>query len=90
MSENVFRQCCVQALGISEREIHDDLKYSSIPQWDSVGHMALMAEFEQAFNIVLDAEDIVAIGNLADARAILGKYGIRFSFGDEAPSNALS
>ena len=33
-----------------------DLKYQGVATWDSVGHMALMAELEESFEIELDIE----------------------------------
>ena len=78
MSETTFKQCCVNAFGIRDKEVHDELEYASIPQWDSVGHMALVAELEQAFDIVFDPEEIAAIGTVRQARHILEKHGIHF------------
>ena len=79
MGETTFKQCCVNAFGIPEKEIGDELEYASIPQWDSVGHMALVAELEQAFDILFDPEDIAAIGTLGQAREILEKHGIHIA-----------
>ena len=35
------------------------LKYQSIPQWDSVGHMSMIASLEKTFKITMDIDDIV-------------------------------
>ncbi|NCD22645.1 MAG: acyl carrier protein [Spartobacteria bacterium] len=52
------------------------LAYQSITQWDSVGHMRLMAEIESAFGILLDTEDIVGFSSYETGKAILRKYGV--------------
>ena len=34
------------------------LKYQDIKAWDSVGHMGLVANLEDAFDIMMETEDI--------------------------------
>ena len=53
-----------------------DLKYQSVPEWDSVGHMSLVAAIEDAFDIMLDPEDILEFTSYDNAKAILAKYDI--------------
>lgn len=54
----------------------DGLAYQAIELWDSVGHMALMAEFEDLFNIEIDIDDIIDFSSYEEGKRILGKYGI--------------
>lgn len=58
--------------------IADDLAYNSIPEWDSVGHMALIVEIEGAFDVMLDTDDIVNMSSVAKAKEILSKYNVSF------------
>lgn len=67
-----------QALGIPLSRINDNLKYNSIPEWDSVAHMALVAEIETAFDIMLDTDDIIDMSSVGKAKEILSKYDIDF------------
>ena len=67
-----------QALQLDPAQITDDLAYNQIPQWDSVAHMALVAELESAFDIMLDTDDILAMSSVAKAREILQKYDVAF------------
>jgi acyl carrier protein len=80
MNENELKlqNCFVNALGISEDLVTDSLAYTSIKQWDSVGHMALMNEIESMFDLMLDTDDILELSSVAKARAILVKYGVAF------------
>jgi acyl carrier protein len=66
------------ALGIELRRINDDLAYHSIPEWDSIAHMALIAELENAFDIMLDTDDIIDMSSVGKAKQILSKYDISF------------
>lgn len=72
-------QSFVESLGIKPELIVDDLKYQSIEEWDSVGHMALVAELETNFDIMLDTDDIIDMSSVAIAKTILQKYDVSFS-----------
>ncbi|MBN3002814.1 acyl carrier protein [Chromobacterium alkanivorans] len=52
------------------------LKYQDIAAWDSVGHMALMAALEDAFDIEMDIDDIIEFSSYAAGQAILAKYNV--------------
>lgn len=64
------------ALAIDISLIHDDLAYNSIPQWDSVAHMTLIAALEDTFGVMLDTDDIIDMSSVAKAKSILANYGI--------------
>ena len=55
-----------------------DLAYQTTPAWDSVGHMALVAELEDAFEIMLEMDDIIDLSSYEEGKRILGKYNIEF------------
>lgn len=69
-------KCFVDALNIPAEDITDALAYQSIPEWDSIAHMALVAALEEAFDIMLDTDDIIGMSSVAVAKEILAKYGI--------------
>lgn len=52
------------------------LKYQSINQWDSVGHMSLMGALEDTFKITLDMDDIIDFSSFEKGKKILKKYKI--------------
>jgi len=66
------------ALAIPQEQVTDDLAYNSIPQWDSIAHMTLVAELESRFDVMMDTDDIIDMSSVARARDILGKYGVTF------------
>lgn len=53
------------------------LKYQSIDNWDSVGHMGLMAALEDAFDIELDIDDIIDFSSFDVGKKVLAKYGVK-------------
>lgn len=65
------------ALVLPESAIHDELTYNNVKEWDSTAHMLLIAELENAFNVMLDTDDIIDMSSVAKARTILTKYGVQ-------------
>ncbi len=66
------------ALMITEDKVVDSLKYQSITEWDSVSHMVLITEIEDAFNISLDTDDVIDLSSVLKAKEILAKHNILF------------
>jgi acyl carrier protein len=66
------------ALMITEDKVVDSLKYQSITEWDSVSHMVLITEIEDAFDISLDTEDVIDMSSVSKAKEILAKHNIVF------------
>jgi acyl carrier protein len=65
-----------KSLMIEPAKVSEDLLYNSMPEWDSVAHMALIADLEDAYNIMLDTDDIVAMSSVGKIREILTKYDV--------------
>lgn len=56
-----------------------ELKYQDIPEWDSVGHMSLITALEDAFDIMMDTEDIIDLSSYGKGKEILSNnYDINF------------
>lgn len=68
---NVF----VENLQVSAEECNE-LKYQGVELWDSVGHMTLVAALEDAFDIMLDTDDIIDLSSFEKGKEILAKYDI--------------
>lgn len=52
------------------------LKYRAIPLWDSMGHMTLMEEVENTFDISIDTPDVLSFSSYEKGMEILRKYGV--------------
>ena len=70
--EKVFLEC----FPIVPEKLDKDFTYQCIPEWDSVGHMTLMAALEETFDIVLDIDDIIEFGSYTLGMEILKKYDV--------------
>ncbi len=65
----------VEGLEITADQV-EGLQYQGIPEWDSVGHMALVSEIEDAFDIMMDTDDIIDFSSYDKGIEILKKYEI--------------
>ena len=68
---NVF----VEIFEVTKEEA-EQLTYQSIQAWDSVGHMQLVAEIEEAFDIMMDTDDIIDFSSFEKGKEILKKYDV--------------
>lgn len=66
----------IETFGLSKADLNSDLKYQSVTAWDSVGHMALSAMLEEAFDIMLDTDDIIDFSSYEKGKEILAKYDV--------------
>lgn len=64
------------ALELSEDVVLADLKYQKIKTWDSIGHMGLISELEDAFDIEFETDDIIDFSSYAKGKEILKKYDV--------------
>jgi len=73
-----YSQAFIESFSVSENSLDGNLLYNSIPEWDSVGHMSLIANLEDIFEIMLETDDIVDFSSYEKGFEILVKYGIDF------------
>tara|TARA_B100001964_G_C14141558_1_gene557679 strand:+ start:278 stop:520 length:243 start_codon:yes stop_codon:yes gene_type:complete len=74
-----YKKCFVDSLVVKEKLINEELKYNEIPEWDSIGHMTLIASLEETFNITLETDDIIDFSSVKKGIEILKKYSINFN-----------
>ncbi|OXS79292.1 acyl carrier protein [Domibacillus enclensis] len=78
MNEQKLKLIFSEALEIDPEIINDELAYNSIAEWDSIAHMALVAEIDDQFDIMLDTDDVLDMSSFSKAKEILTKYDITF------------
>ena len=74
-----YKQAFMDALLIDESILKKNLEYNEITEWDSIGHMSLVAELEDKFDIMMEMDDIIEISSFEKGAEILEKnYTIKF------------
>jgi len=72
--EKVFCEC----FEISSSQLKG-LKYQEVVAWDSVGHMAMISALEEAFDIMMETDDIIDLSSYEKGLDILmKKYNVKF------------
>ncbi len=74
-----YNNAFMETFEITE-DVLPGLKYQDITAWDSVGHMSLIAALEDAFDIMMDTDDIIDLSSYEKGKEILAKddYGVEF------------
>tara|TARA_Y100000590_G_C15546714_1_gene949283 strand:+ start:291 stop:542 length:252 start_codon:yes stop_codon:yes gene_type:complete len=71
-----YKKVFMETFNVKEDKLKNNLEYDSIPEWDSVGHMTMVAALEEAFDIVLEMDDIIDFSSFNYGKEILKKYEI--------------
>lgn len=50
------------------------LEYNKIQEWDSVAHMTLVAAIEDAFDIMLDTDEVIDMSSFSKALETVQKH----------------
>ena len=75
-NKDKYDQAFIVGLAIDASLLSGDLEYNSIEEWDSIGHMGLIAELEDAFEISLETDDIIEFSSYAKGIEILKNHNI--------------
>lgn len=70
--DKVFMDC----FSVTQDVLNENFVYQCVPDWDSVGHMGMIAALEEVFNIMMDTEDIIEFGSYTIGIEKLKKYNV--------------
>ena len=71
---NVF----VETFSIEEESLtKTNVEYNTIKEWDSIGHMTMVAELEDVFDIEMETDDVINFSSYNKGIEILSKYGVQ-------------
>ena len=73
-----YEQLLCQCFEISRDQLKG-LKYQDVAAWDSVGHMAMISAIEEAFDLMMETDDIIDFSSFEKGLYILEKkYHVQF------------
>ena len=70
-----LRGVFVDALQLDDSVDVENLKYRDIEEWDSVGHMALVAAIEDEFDVQFETEQVIDMSSFTVAVDMLKGLG---------------
>ena len=68
-----YNDAFIESFDVTEDQLAG-LSYQDIPAWDSVGHMGLINELEDNFDIQFETDDIVDFNSYEKGKELLKKY----------------
>lgn len=66
----------MENLSVTASQLNELLVYQSVPAWDSVGHMSLIAGLEDAFDLMLEMDDVIDFSSYHKGIETLAKYSV--------------
>ena len=71
-----YDQVFIESFSVDAEKLNEKLEYNSIETWDSIGHMQMIAELEDTFEIEFEMDDIINFSSYDKGIEILVKYGV--------------
>ena len=71
-----YKEVFKENLSVDDEALNETLIYQSVPDWDSVGHMGLVSALEEAFDIMMETDDIIEFNSYLKGKEILKKYDV--------------
>lgn len=71
-----YNNAFVEVFGAKAEELNDNYGKETVAEWDSVHQLSLIAQMEEAFDIMFDPEDIMEMTSYAKGKELLAKYDV--------------
>lgn len=71
-----YNKAFIEVFGAKAEDLNDSYGKETVAEWDSVHQLSLIAQFEEAFDIMFDPEDIMEMTSYAKGKEILSKYEV--------------
>jgi len=71
-----YEQVFINNFLVDKSVLNKEFVYQCVPEWDSVGHMGMVAELEDTFEIMMETDDIIDFSSFTEGIQILSKYDI--------------
>ena len=71
-----YKSLFMKSLSIEPVKFNENLKYNEIDEWDSIGHMSLIAAIEEEYKITFETDDIVDFSSFKKGIELLKKYNV--------------
>ena len=78
MNSETYDRIFCEVLGVPASALGESFTFADTPQWDSVAHLTLISELEDAFDVMFDSDDILHYGSYENGKNILRRYGVSF------------
>jgi len=67
-----YKKIFIDTFNIDDSKL-ENLEYNRIDEWDSIGHMTLVAALEEQFKITMETDDVIDLSSFKKGKQILSK-----------------
>ncbi len=68
-----YNEAFIKVFNVDPGELNDNYSKETVGEWDSVHQLGIVANIEEAFDIMLEPEDIMALISYKVGKEILAK-----------------
>ena len=69
--DNLLKNLFIDIFDLDEEDYCDELSYDDTPDWDSLGHMQMVARLTKEFGVEFDIEEVMAMETVAKIKEIV-------------------
>lgn len=71
-----YNNAFVEVFGVEESALNSNFNKDNVVGWDSVHQLNIIALLEEAFDIMLDPEDIMELTSYEKGKELMAKYEV--------------
>lgn len=71
-----YNQVFAEIFEVEISELNEEFSLENVDNWDSITQLSLVSELEEAFDIMMDSDDILNFKSYLEGKNILKKYEI--------------
>lgn len=71
-----YNEVFINVFDASESNFSEEFSVRTVDKWDSITHLSLITEIEDAFDVMLDSDDILEFVSHRLGKEILAKYDV--------------
>lgn len=76
---DTYNSIFIEIFQVEESELNSDFNSDNIEKWDSVCQLSLVTNMEDAFDVMLEPEDIIGFKSYNKGKIILEKYEVQIT-----------
>ena len=77
-NKETYNKIFKDVFGVDDSVLNNSFTFKDIAAWDSLTHLTLISELEDAFDVMFETSDILHYGGYLNGMEILKKYGVNF------------
>ena len=73
-----YQKIFCELFDVEKSSLDGNFTFANVNSWDSMAHLSLISELEDAFDVMFETDDILHFGGYLNGIEILTRYGVEF------------